>query len=187
MNKQECRRQTLLKRDALLKDIVEKNSDLICKSLQSLGKYQHVMTYLATGNESNIDQYIDYLIKEGVSVYVPVCTGKGIMEASLLQNPESDLEIGTFGIRAPKKEAYHFVDPDILDLVIVPGVGFDKNGNRLGFGGGFYDRYLPRTRKDCKKIAVCHDMQILENAFPEVHDFPMDAVVTETQIYYFKK
>ena len=143
------------------------------------------MLYLATGNECQLDEYLHYLLANDVSVYVPVCVDKGIMEASLLLDIENDLEIGKFDILAPKKECRRFVTPDLLDAVIVPGVGFDRNGGRLGFGGGFYDRYLPRTRKDCKKIAVCHEIQLLDHAYPEAHDFPMDAVVTEGKMYLF--
>lgn len=185
MDKSECRKQLLMKRDTMSSEIVAANSKIICDSLIENVNGKHIMAYLATGNECNIDSYIYYLMMQGISVYVPVCTGKGIMEASLLIDLNDDLEIGTFGIRAPKKEAYRFVDPSVLDAVIVPGVGFDKSGNRLGFGGGFYDRYLPRTRKDCKKIAVCHEIQLLDHAYPEAHDFPMDAVVTEGKMYLF--
>lgn len=183
MDKRECRKRLLQKRNEMsLKDAKERSGS-ICEKLKALPEFRHVMVYLATGNECDLDSYIDEMMKKGVSVYVPVCTGKGIMEASLLKNTKEDLEIGTFGIRAPKKEAQRFVSPEILDAVIVPGVGFDQKGNRLGFGGGFYDRYLPQTRPDCKKIAVCYEIQLLEDVCPEKHDFPMDGIVTEKTIY----
>lgn len=187
MDKSECRTQLLIKRDVMSAEIVAENSKKICDTLKENVSGKHIMAYLATGNECNVDSYIYYLMDQGIFVYVPVCTGKGIMEASLLMDISEDLEVGTFGIRAPKKEARRFVDPAILDAVIVPGVGFDQMGNRLGFGGGFYDRYLPRTRKDCKKIAVCHSMQMLDYAYPEEYDFPMDTVVTEGNVYFFKE
>lgn len=183
MNKKECRKKLLEKRNKISLKEAKENSTSICEKLKTLPMFHHVMVYLATGNECNLDSYITEMMEKGASVYVPVCTGKGTMEASLLKNIEEDIEIGTFGIRAPKKEAQRFVSPENLDAVIVPGVGFDKKGNRLGFGGGFYDRYLPKTRQDCKKIAVCHEMQLLENAYPEKHDFPMDGIITEKKIY----
>lgn len=187
MDKQECRKMLLKKRDESDPNKATVNSESICDKLICLDDFEHVMVYLATGNECNLDRFIEYLMRKGVSVYVPVCTGKGIMEASLLINMEKDLEIGTFGIRAPKKEAHRFVDPTLLDAVIVPGVGFDKIGNRLGFGGGFYDRFLPRTKDNCKKIAVCHDFQLVDYAYPEEHDFPMDMIITNDLIYYISK
>ena len=187
MDKQNCRKELLKKRDRMDHDTAAMNSKSVCDKLKSLNDFNHVMLYLATGNELNLDEFIDYLMERGVSVYVPVCTGKGIMEASLLNSMDDDLEIGTFSIRAPKKEAQRFYDPTILDAVIVPGVGFDTAGNRLGFGGGFYDRYLPRTTPKCKKIAVCHDFQFIDYAYPEDHDFPMDMIVTNQQIYYVEK
>lgn len=183
MDKKECRKKLLSLRDRLLKESVTEKSAVICDRLKEFNGLSHIMVYLATGNECNLSSYITYLMKEQDSVYVPVCTGKGIMEASLLLDPENDLEEGTFGILAPKKEARRFADPEILDAVIVPGVGFDKSGARLGFGGGFYDRFLPRTREACLKIAVCYETQLLENVYPEAHDFPMDFVITEKAMY----
>ena len=187
MDKENCRKLLLKRRDEISKNTASTNSQIISEKLKRFTGFQHVMVYLAIGNEYNLDSYIDYLIKKGSSVYVPVCTGEGTMEASLLKNLDDDLEIGTFGIRAPKKEAQRFVDPTVLDAVIVPGVGFDKDGNRLGFGGGFYDRYLPRTKTLCRKIAVCHDFQIVDQAYPEEHDFQMDMIITNQQIYYVEK
>lgn len=183
MNKKDCRKSFRELRDRMDPGTVKEHSLEICRRLESFSDFSHVMVYLATGNECNIDAYISYLRKKGISVYVPVCTGKGIMEASLLVDPENDLEIGTFGIRAPKKESYRFVAPEILDAVIVPGVGFDLNGGRLGFGGGFYDRYLPKTRRDCRKIAVCYECQLSEDVYPEKHDFPMEFIITEKAAY----
>ena len=183
MDKIECRKTLLSLRDDLATKDAEEKSKALCGRLKGFQGFSHVMVYLATGNECDLSEYIKYLYEENCSVYVPVCTGKGIMEASLLLDPEKDLEIGTFGIRAPKEEARRFADPEILDAVIVPGVGFDHKGNRLGFGGGFYDRFLPRTRKQCKKIAVCYELQLIENVFPEDHDFPMDIIITEDAAY----
>ncbi|MGM9567544.1 MAG: 5-formyltetrahydrofolate cyclo-ligase [Clostridia bacterium] len=183
MEKKETRKKLLSLRGALKCQDVEEKSAAVCRRLKEFSGLSHVMVYLATGNECNLSSYISYLMEEHCSVYVPVCTGKGIMEASLLVDPENDLEEGTFGILAPKKETRRFVDPEVLDAVIVPGVGFDKNGARLGFGGGFYDRYLPRTREECQKIAVCYELQLLENVYPEPHDFPMDFIITEKAAY----
>lgn len=186
MDKKTLRTELLRQRDQLPVETVKNNSDRICDLLIEITDFKHVMLYMATGNECCLDKYIQYLMEHNVSVYLPVCVDKGIMEASLVTDPENDLEPGTFGIIAPKKESYRFVDPKILDAVIVPGVGFDRNGARLGFGGGFYDRYLPKTRNDCKMIAVCHEMQLQNDIFPEDHDFPMNAIVTEKDIYYFE-
>lgn len=183
MDKKECRRKLLSLRNALGENEADAKSKAICRRLKEFQGFSHVMVYLATGRECDVSAYISDLMEQHCSVYVPVCTGKGIMEASLLLDPQKDLEVGTFGIMAPKKEAWRFVDPSILDAVIVPGVGFDRNGARLGFGGGFYDRYLPRTREACLKIAVCYELQLLDNVYPEAHDFPMDYMITEESAY----
>ena len=187
MEKNELRKKLLLSRDSLTEQEVKNHSDLICNKLKELTDFDHVMLYMATGNECCLDNYIQYLLEEQKSIYLPVCVDKGIMKASLVKDLENDLEIGKFDIRAPKKECYRFVEPDILDAVIVPGVGFDRNGARMGFGGGFYDRYLPKTRRECKKIAVCYESQLINNIYPEDHDYPMDIIVTEKAVYRFDR
>ena len=91
------------------------------------------------------------------------------------------MEEGVLGIRAPKERCP--VEPAEIDAVIVPGVGFDEKGNRLGFGGGFYDRFLPKLRADAQKIAVCYAYQILAEFTVEPWDSPVDMVITDTQVY----
>ena len=186
MDKKELRTFLLQYRDKMDKMDAAAHSRSICQELKSCFRGDRVMVYLATGNECDPEEYYEDLLHSHSSVYVPVCTDKGWMEASRILDPEADLEIGTFGIRAPKASAYRFADPEILDVVIVPGVGFDRKGNRLGFGGGFYDRFLPRTRLECLKVAICHDFQLVDDVYPEPHDFPMDYIVTEKGIYKVK-
>jgi len=69
-----------------------------------------------------------------------------------------------------------------LDLVIVPGVAFDRKGHRLGFGAGYYDRFLPKLRPGVKKIAVAFEVQLVDSVPAEEHDIRMDAILTEEQL-----
>ena len=183
MDKKVCRKNILKQRDEMNLNDVRTKSDAIVKHLKTMDLGDKVMVYLAFGNECGTDDFITYLLKKGTQVYIPYCFGEGIMEASRLRDLRADTEIGFFGIRAPKKEVRDFIDPSELSAVIVPGIGFDLAGNRLGFGGGYYDRYLPRTDKNCKKIAICYEFQISESLKPEDHDFPMEYIVTEERIY----
>lgn len=183
MDKKEIRAEIRKKRDQFSSEAAKELSEKICNHLATFRDFHHVMVYLPFGNECNIESYINLLFEIGCSVYVPVCLEKGIMKASLIMDFENDLEIGLYGIRAPKKESYCFIEPEVLDAVIVPGVAFDFNGGRLGFGGGYYDRFLPKTTVECKKIAVCYEFQLLDDVFPEKHDFPMDIIITENAAY----
>ncbi len=183
MDKNQRRESVLKARDGLTKEEAAEKSQRITERLKREDVGENVMVFLAFGNECCLDDYIAYLLSSGRNVYVPYCLGKGIMKASRLLDMENDLEEGYFGIRAPKEGCRRFVEPEVIDTVIVPGVSFDRRGNRLGFGGGYYDRYLPQTRPDCGKIAVCFEVQISDALDPDEHDFPMDRVVTEDHVY----
>ncbi len=183
MDKNACRKRILKRRDDMDPSEVKMKSNAITENLKTMDLGKKIMVYLAFGNECGIDGFISYLLEKGAEVYIPYCFGKGIMEASRMRDLKADTEIGAFGIRAPKKEVRKFIEPTELSAVIVPGVGFDLHGNRLGFGGGYYDRYLPRTSEQCKKIAVCYEFQTSESLKPEDHDYPMEYIVTEDRIY----
>jgi len=77
------------------------------------------------------------------------------------------------------------VNIEEIDLVIVPGVVFDKNLNRIGFGKGYYDKILNRLKPSAKKVALAHDFQVLEDIPAEEHDVKMDMIITEKNIYPF--
>jgi 5-formyltetrahydrofolate cyclo-ligase len=91
------------------------------------------------------------------------------------------LEKGAFGILEPKD---HLSDssPNHLDLVLVPALAIDFSGNRLGFGGGYYDRFLYDLR--VQKCAVIYDFQLFQSLLREPHDVPVDAFVTEFQFFF---
>ena len=75
-------------------------------------------------------------------------------------------------------------DPHWLDVVIVPGVAFTAIGDRLGQGGGWYDRFLPRTRPDCAHIGVAFELQVTSNLPTETHDVRLHGVVTDRHVWW---
>ena len=98
----------------------------------------------------------------------------------ILPYDQSRLELGSFQIEEPTGD--DLTDPAEIELIIVPAVAFDRNGNRLGRGKGFYDRLLQTTR--ATKIGVGYDFQLIEEIPAEPHDIPMDIVIT--QKHYIK-
>ncbi|WP_099300445.1 5-formyltetrahydrofolate cyclo-ligase [Bacillus sp. Marseille-P3800] len=89
----------------------------------------------------------------------------------------NDLERRSYGLYEPKMDACSYVAPDELDLLLVPGVAFTTNGYRLGMGGGFYDRYLPKVKG--ATISLCFKEQLVQSLSIESHDFPVNVVISE--------
>jgi len=98
-------------------------------------------------------------------------------------NPDK-LAPGKFKIPEPA-EHHPRITPAKLDLILVPGIVFSKNGHRIGYGKGFYDRLLKKTT--CPKIGIAYEFQMVENIVGEPHDAEMDMIVTEKKIHHITK
>jgi 5-formyltetrahydrofolate cyclo-ligase len=92
---------------------------------------------------------------------------------------KNSLELSVFGVAQPKREGADIIPPEKLDLVIVPGVAFDKGKNRLGFGMGYYDSFLSNTK--AYRLALAYDFQIVESIPVSEHDQKMDSIMTPEQ------
>ena len=106
-------------------------------------------------------------------ILLPVVTGDDL-ELRLYTGPE-DLTIGAYGIEEPTGAL--FTDYSAIDLIVVPGVAFDRNGNRLGRGKGYYDRLLPRI-PSAYKIGICFPFQLVDEVPAEPFDIRMDEIIT---------
>ena len=131
-------------------------------------------------NEVTTSILIKNMLSEGKRVLVPFTdsVNTAIIPSEIFK--ESDLVLNPFGYYEPKNLLS--VPVEEIDLVIVPGVVFDKNLNRIGFGKGYYDRILAKLKASAKKIAVAHDFQLLDLIPTEEHDIKMDILVTEKRI-----
>jgi 5-formyltetrahydrofolate cyclo-ligase len=87
---------------------------------------------------------------------------------------------GAYGLWEPVGEA---TEPMKVDVAVVPGLAFTRDGRRLGRGGGFYDRLLPTLRRDCWTVGVCGEARLLDDLPTEPHDAPVDAVLTEQHLH----
>jgi 5-formyltetrahydrofolate cyclo-ligase len=90
-----------------------------------------------------------------------------------------ELVPGRFGIMEPVGEVW---EPDQADLVVVPGIAFDKEGRRIGYGKGFYDKALHQLEGSGRLVAFCYEFQLFEEIVGEPHDVTMDLIVTEVQV-----
>lgn len=186
--KKQIRKDILQARLSLDQEQVAAKSKIICDKIQQLSVFQEaktIMAYLPFRNEVDVTPLFDDLWKQGKRVVIPVCERKNIvLIPSELRDIKEDLQFGTWGILEPKEDKMRPVQPQDIDLVIVPGVAFDPACHRLGYGGGYYDRFLPRLKEHTPKIAVAFDLQILAALAPDIYDIPMDAVLTEEKEYY---
>ncbi|WP_406677004.1 5-formyltetrahydrofolate cyclo-ligase [Moorella sp. ACPs] len=184
--KKQLRQQIIARRDALAKTVREAKSEIIVNKLQGLPAWQQagtIMSYVSFGSEVATPALIKAALAGGKRVAVPLCVrdGRRLIASEVLAFPD-DLQPGTWGILEPRPESLRPLDPKLIDLVIVPGVAFDRAGNRLGYGAGYYDRFLATLRPETRTIALAFAEQIVPDVYPEAHDRPVDMVITDTEI-----
>jgi len=114
--------------------------------------------------------------------YVPRCAPDRRLAVHPYVPGETPLRRGPFGIREPDPEQTPEADPTVLDLVIVPALLYAPDGSRLGYGGGYYDRFLLRLRPDCVCVGLLPDEQIVPALPLDPWDKPVDIIVTPTQV-----
>ena len=122
----------------------------------------------------------------GKNIVVPWCNDDGELELFHLESMD-ELETGMYGILEPSQELRRLpqkqVDIKELDLIMVPGVGFDPTGARMGHGKGYYDKLLENARQDTPLVALAFECQMFEEIPVAPHDVFMDKIITEQNIY----
>lgn len=158
----------------------------IARRLRRLRTYQRAKTllcYVAFDGEVETLQILRQALSDGKRVAVPaiVPPSKRLLAVEI-RDPDRDLTAGHFGIPHPRMTTRR-VALKSLDLVVVPGVGFDRRGRRLGRGGGYFDRFLERVPGSAWKVGLAFDFQLLRGKLPEEkHDIPMCRVVTNKEV-----
>ncbi len=163
-------------------------SGLVCERLVAMPEYaraQTVMYYVDVRSEVRTRHYLPTALTQGKRIVVPYCVN-GELELFNLQNMD-ELALGMYKILEPKAELRELSDKRVqagdLDLVIVPGVAFDREGGRTGHGFGYYDKLLNRARPDAPLIALAFECQLFPRIPMQSHDVFMDKVVTEGTVY----
>lgn len=148
-------------------------------SLSEAAGARTILAFASTGTEISTDAIVERALAEGRAVLLPYVAGPGDLRAAPIRTVE-DLAPGYRGIREPARRVP--VDPGTAGVVLVPGVAFDAGGRRLGYGGGFYDRFLAAVPRRVPRIGLAFDLQIVD-AVPEGEgDERVDAVVTEERV-----
>lgn len=180
-NKEELRKHVKKKISELSKSYCEKADERIRKYAMDLPEYESaevVFCYVGTKDEINTIPMLLEILKSGKQLGVPRCISKGVMKVYTITNL-NDLEEGAYGIVEPKDYCEE-IPPQHIDLAFVPCVTCNEKGERLGYGGGFYDRYLSQT--EARRVILCRE-KIMESEIPvEEHDLKMDVVVSESGV-----
>lgn len=176
LDKKSLRRQLLKKRSQLNQQTVLRLSECVIKNLKHNTVFQEAKTiavYLSFRNE--VDTW--RLIKEFISlkkICVPFIDENRQMHFVCLDDLEH-LHKNQYGIYEPI--SHRIIDKSEIDLVIVPLVGYNDQNYRIGYGGGYYDRYLSHYQG--KKIGIAYQMQRVDDFIPSCHDIPLDLIITE--------
>ncbi len=186
--KHSIRKQILTLRNAMSVEEIETKSDRIRQnalSLVSVQRAEYVLCYASYKSEVQTKMLINELLKEGKKVYLPKVCGEDMDFYKI--NTLKDMTEGYKGIPEPSAECTDLLTKSIWEnngnrmVMFLPGAAFSENGARIGYGKGYYDRYLSHI--PCKeRIALCYEMQIVEKIPADKYDIPVTKLVTEERI-----
>ncbi len=182
--KQAIREQMKSRRRALSSQSIQQRSQLVHAVVLAWDPYVEagsVMFYMAFGGEVLTAPLMRQASAAGKTVAAPRVQIVGRrLNAHVVSEPD-EMCPGAFGIPAPPETA-PVLPPDSIDLVVVPALAFDRRGHRLGFGGGYYDRFLAHLPERTVTLGLAFDFQLLDALPVGDHDQPLDYVATETEI-----
>ena len=183
--KKVLRKELIKKRNELTTDEVATLSEAIINNLFKLidfEKMKSIMLYYPIQNEVSTEKLIEFCNDKKKKVVLPkvIKEKREIIPCKIADTDH--LKLGEYNIMEPFE--YEIIDKNEIDVVIVPGVGFSKKGYRLGYGAGYYDKFL----MDYKglKVGICYSLQLVEDVYEEEHDIKMDYIVTDSEIFAIK-
>ena len=184
--KERLRKRLLAVRMGLDRGQVEASGQAILERVLSLEAYRRaklVHTYVSSKeNEVDTRALICTCLNQGKRVAVPVVMPGTKTLAHALIDGLDQLVVGPWGLAQPDPAVVTWLPAAArIDLVVVPGLAFDRRGHRIGWGGGYYDRFLAQVQ--AVKIGLCYDALVLDCIPGEPHDVPVDLVVAATAIY----
>ena len=183
--KVEIRRQILAKLAAMSDEQRHEGSVAACSRLTALEVFQHasvVMLYMPLASEVDLTPAAIRCFQTGKTVCVPLVDWKrrDMEPVEVTSFDDHVMEVDEHGLRMPRGGAP--IPPNLLDLVVVPGLAFDAHGHRLGRGGGYYDRFLSRLRRTAATVGLGFDVQITDEVPVDDGDISVDIVVTDRRV-----
>jgi len=188
MPKRSLRQELLARRRALSHDQWLASSRAAQAKLIELEEFKHaacIALYAPAHNETDTSGILEAAFTAGKRVLYPAVCGAHMVFRQV--EGLGSLAEGSFGILEPCPTGvdHHADEPD---LIVVPGVAFDLHGHRIGYGKGYYDRFLQHPGRTAHLIGLCHDFQLIDGAIPaEEHDFRMELIVSDRRIIHVKQ
>jgi len=182
--KAETRARYLTARRAMAHGKVAAWSEAILARLRTAPEFRDADTVLCyvSSKDNEVDTHgaIQWLLAEGRTVLVPIAEPEGVLGWSRIEGLD-ELARARFGILEPRPECRRMTAPPADAVVLVPGIAFAPDGCRVGYGGGYYDRFLAHHAGPA--IALAFELQMVDAVDRDPHDVPVDAVVTEKAVY----
>ncbi len=181
--KKEIRKKILAARDKYTKEQIDEISEVIFEKIKRLSCFQEaktIMMYVTFGKELNTIDFMQYCIDQGKLVVTPVCNPENrTMVLAVTKEYPAGFEPTSMGIMEIPRENAVALDPKALDIIITPGLGFTLEGDRIGYGGGYYDRLFRLMNKNTILISPTFDEFIVESLPMGKYDRPVDIVISE--------
>ncbi|MEA3485271.1 MAG: 5-formyltetrahydrofolate cyclo-ligase [Candidatus Aerophobetes bacterium] len=185
------RKRILSLRRSLSYEETGRKSDKVKERLFGLSVFYEarvILFYLSLPDEVQTQQMIKVALKLNKIVGVPLVKLKerDILPVELKSFNEG-LTVGPLGIPQPEEGRYQPLSLNKIDLVIIPGIVFDARGNRIGFGMGFYDRFLKRISSRARAVALAFELQLVSTIPSQLHDIQVDYIITEKRVIKCKR
>lgn len=179
------------KRKALSSEEIIAHSQNVLSTLMShpfLQESRTIASYMSFAGEIDTITLNRQLKAQDHNICLPIVNPKlkGIMDFYSYDN-EDELVMNSFKILEPVKDEHHYISPQRLDMILVPLVGFNEKGDRLGMGGGFYDRMLKKVSANCLLLGLAYDFQLVPELKGQHWDMPLDEIITPSKHYIFTK
>ncbi len=191
-SKEDIRKRILDVRGRMTPGDRSRKSKSIGQKLQGMEFYKKaaiIMGYMDFRNEVMMGHILKEAKRVGKRIFLPICVPR---DHSLLiaeiSDFERDLKPGAYGILEPRLENGTLqIDPKEIDIIIVPGVAFDPEGHRIGYGAGYYDRFLGRFSSKTLKLGLAFQEQIVSHIPADIHDIALDIIITDKYVYECSK
>lgn len=174
------------RRRQLSHSALSQHGEAVCRAFINnplLSRQQHIALYIALHGEMETSLLMQRLQQQNKSIYLPALHPTHKQELLFIKtSPEQKLRLNRFAIPEPEYQSERCIKPAQLDIICMPLVAFDAHGNRLGMGGGFYDRSLAQLKQQPGKpllIGLAHAFQEVEHIESQPWDIPLQAIITE--------